>query len=126
MKIRLYITVLLLLLSDFQVGAASFLNTSIQFSSWEMSLNDLKNCCCENSKDSLSCCGNSKNDQDNDGCGDRSSCHIFPPIVVSFIHDKAVENKDRLIFSPATNSWGYSLPLPHLVYFPIWSPPKLS
>lgn len=126
MKIRSYITVLSLLVSDFQVGAASFLNTSIQFSSREMPLNGSKNCCCENSKDTLSCCGSSKNDQNDDGCGDRSSCHIFPPIIVSLIHDGAVGNSNEFIFSQATNTWGYSPPLPRLVYFPIWSPPKLS
>tara|TARA_R110000765_G_C18608658_1_gene570088 strand:+ start:74 stop:454 length:381 start_codon:yes stop_codon:yes gene_type:complete len=125
---KFQIVIVLLFLFVFQTNVASALRIIPQSSRAAVSQNIHSHGCCKRS-DTTSCCAEGTHDDGknsgNHNCGS-PACHCPSITMVSIVSPIGEDKNDHLFFSSKKNTWQFEEQLPKSVYFPIWSPPKLS
>tara|TARA_R110002153_G_C13051378_1_gene471008 strand:- start:176 stop:556 length:381 start_codon:yes stop_codon:yes gene_type:complete len=125
---KFQIVIILLFSFVFQTNVASTLRNIPQSSRTAISQNIHSHCCCK-SIDTTPCCAEGTQDDGknsgNHNCGG-PACHCPLITMVSIVSPIGENKNDKLFFSSKKNNWQFIEQLLKSVYFPVWSPPKLS
>ncbi len=125
---KFQIVIVLLFLFVFQTNVASALRNISQSPKAAVSQNIHSHGCCKSSNTKFCCAESTQDDGKNSGnhsCGS-PACHCPSITMVSIVSPIRENKNDHLFFLSKKNTWQFEEQYPKSVYFPIWSPPKLS
>lgn len=121
---KIKIAIMIITLGIFIVPTSVFAHIDLSYESE-------KSCCSDNPEQSKNdCCKNHKSkdkeEKDCNGTCGNLSCHCPSTTVLPVNYPATSEKTNPIITATIKNLWNYAKQQSKVVYFQIWSPPKLS